>query len=58
MVKNPPAVQEMQARSLCWEDSPEEEMTTDSSILEWEVPWTEEAGGLRSMGTEKSDMTQ
>ena len=32
-------------------------MTTDSSILEWEVPWTEEAGGLRSMGTEKSDMT-
>ena len=40
-----------------WEDPPEKEMTTDSSILAWEIPWTEEPGGLQSMGSQESDMT-
>ena len=37
-------------RSLGWEDPPEEGMATDSSILAWRIPWTEEPGGLQSMG--------
>ena len=41
-------------RSLGWEDPLEEEMATHSSILAWEVPWTEEPGGLESMGVIKS----
>ena len=41
--------QKMQVRSLGQEDPLEEEMTTHSSILEWEIPWTEESGGLQSM---------
>ena len=51
MVKNPPAQQEMQIGSLRWEDSLEKEMATHSSILAWEFPWTEEPGGLQSMGS-------
>ena len=47
MVKNLPAVQEMQVRSLSWEDPLEEEMTTHSSILAWEIPCTEKPGGLQ-----------
>ena len=47
MVKNPPAKQKMQVRSLDWEDSLE--MATHSSILAWENPWTEESDGLQSM---------
>ena len=47
-VKNLPAMQEMQVRSLSWEDLLEEEMETHSSILAWEIPWTEEPGGLMS----------
>ena len=43
-------VQETQIPSLGWEDPLEKEMATHSSILAWEVPWTEEPGGLRSMG--------
>ena len=43
--------QETQVRSLGWEDSLEEEMATHSSILAWEIPWTEEPGGLQSMGS-------
>ena len=39
-----------QVCSLCWEDPLEKEMTNDSSILAWRIPWTEEPGGLRSMG--------
>ena len=39
----------MQVRSLGQEDPLEEEMTTHSSILDWEIPWTEESGGLQSM---------
>ena len=50
MVKNPPAVQEMWVRSLGQKDPLEKEMATHSSILAWEVPWTEEPGRLRSMG--------
>ena len=41
MVKNLPAVQETQLRSLGWEDSLEKEMTTHSGILAWRIPWTE-----------------
>ena len=50
MVKNPPAKQEMQIRSLDLEDPLKEEMTTHSSIPAWEIPWTEEPGGLQSTG--------
>ena len=45
-VRNLPAMQEMWVLSLGWEDSLEEEMVTHSSILAWEIPWTEEPGGL------------
>ena len=47
--KNPPAKQEMWVQSLGWEDPLEEEMATHSRILAWEIPWTEEPGGLQSM---------
>ena len=46
MVKNPPAVQEALVRSLGWEDPLEKGMATHSSILAWEIPWTEETGRL------------
>ena len=49
MVKNPPAMQETRVWSLGGEDPLEEEMATHSSILAWEIPWTEEPGGLQSM---------
>ena len=52
-VKNPPAMQEVCVRSLGQEDLLEKEMATHSSILAWEIPWTEEAGGLQSMGSPK-----
>ena len=42
-------MQEMQVRSLGWEDALEKEMGTHSSILAWEIPWTEKPGGLQSM---------
>ena len=42
VVKNPPAMQEMQILSLGQEDPLEKEMATDSNILAWEIPWTEE----------------
>ena len=42
--------QETQVQSLGWEDLLEEEMTTHSSILAWEIPWTEEPSGLQSIG--------
>ena len=48
-VKNPRAMQETWVQSLGWEDSLEKEMATDSSILAWRIPWTEEPGGLQSM---------
>ena len=52
-VKNLPSMQEIQetqVRSLGQEDPLEEEMSTHSRILAWEIPWTEEPGGLQSMG--------
>ena len=41
-------------QSLGWEDPPEKEMATPSSILAWRIPWTEEPGGLQSMRLEKN----
>ena len=49
-VKNPPAMQETQIQFLGWEDPLKKEMAIHSSILAWEIPWTEEPGGLQSMG--------
>ena len=49
---------EMCVQSLGWEDILEKEMATHSSILAWEIPWTEETGGLQSIALQKeSDMT-
>ena len=53
MMKNPPAMQETQVQSLGQEDSLEEGMATHSSILAWRIPWTEEPGGLQSMGSQR-----
>ena len=53
MIKNPPAMQETCARSLGWKDPPEEGMATHSSILAWRIPWTEDPGGLQSMGSKR-----
>ena len=50
-VKNLPAVQETGVRSLGWEDPLEKGMVTHSSVLAWRIPWTEEPGGLYSMGS-------
>ena len=57
MVKDLPAMQEMQVQSLGREDPLEKEMATHSSILAWRVPWIERPGGLHSMGSQESDMT-
>ena len=54
MVKNPPAKQETQIRSLGWEDPLEKEMATHFSILAWKIPWTEETGRLQFMELQKS----
>ena len=56
MVKNLPAVQETwetQVLSLSWEDPLEEGMATHFNILAWRTPWTEEPGGLQSMGSQR-----
>ena len=45
-------------RSLGQEDPLEKEMATHCSILAWRIPWTEELGGLQSMGRKESDMTE
>ena len=50
LVKNLPAVQETQVQFLGGQDPLEKEMATHSSILAWKIPWTEEPGGLQSMG--------
>ena len=52
-VKNPPAMQETQVRSLDREDPQEKGMVTHSSILACRIPWTEEPGGLQSMGSQR-----
>ena len=51
--KNLPAMQETQARSLGQEGPLEKEMATHSSSLAWRIPWTEEPGGLQSMGSKR-----
>ena len=53
MVKNLPTMQETGGRSLGREDALENEMATRSSILAWRIPWTEEPGGLQSMGSQR-----
>ena len=52
MVKNLPAVLETQVQSLGWEDPLEKGMATHSRVLVWRIPWTEEPGGLQSMGSQ------
>ena len=52
-VKNPSAMQEPRVGSLSQEDSLEQGMATHSSILAWRIPWTEEPGGLQSMGSQR-----
>ena len=56
MVKSLPAVQEVQVQSLVGEDPLEKEMETHSSILAWRIPWSEEPGGLQSMGLQELDI--
>ena len=58
VVKNPHAMLETWVPSLGQEDSLEEEMATHSSILTWRISWTEEPGGLHSMGRKELDMTE
>ena len=50
MVKTSPAMLKTLVQSLGWEDPLEKETATHSSILAWRIPWTEEPGGLQSMG--------
>ena len=52
-VKNLPAMQETWVPSLGQEDTLEEGMATHFSILAWRIPWTEEAGGLQSVGSQR-----
>ena len=56
-IKNLPAMQEIWVQFLGQEDPLEKEMVTLSSILAWRIPWTEEPGGLQSMGSQESDTT-
>ena len=51
-------MQETQVQSLGLKDTLEKEMTTHSSILAWEIPWTQEPGGLQPVGLQESDMTE
>ena len=51
-------MQETQVRFLSWEDPLEKEIATHSSILAWRIPWTEEPGGLQTMGSKELDMTE
>ena len=53
MVKNLPTMPEIWARSLGWEDPLEKKMATHSNILAWGIAWTEEPGGLQSMGSQR-----
>ena len=54
VVKNPPAKQETRVRFLGQEDPLEKRIATHSSILAWEIPWTEEPGRLQSMGLQRA----
>ena len=53
MVKSLPTMQETRVQSLGQEDPLEKEMATHPSILAWRIPWTEEPGGLQSMGSQR-----
>ena len=53
-VKNLPAIQERRVLSLGWKDPLKLEMATHCNILAWEIPWTEEPGGLQSMGSQRA----
>ena len=55
LVKNLPAMQETWVRFLGQDDPLEKEMATHSSILAWRIPWTEEPGGLQSVGSQELD---
>ena len=57
-VKNLPAIQEAQVRSLGQEDPLEKEMAVHSSMPAWEIPWTEEPGRLQLTGHKESDTTE
>ena len=57
-LKRLPARRETWVRSLGWEDPLEKEMTTHSRILAWRISWTEEPGGLQSMGSQELDTTE
>ena len=52
-VNHLPAKQETQVRFLGWEDPLDKEMATHSSIRAWRIPWTDEPGGLQSMGSQR-----
>ena len=52
LIKNLPTMQETRVRSLGQENALEKEMAAHSSILPWRIPWTEEPGGLQSMGSQ------
>ena len=52
-VNNPPAVLETRVLSLGQEDPLKKEVATHSSILAWRIPWTQEPGGLQSMGSHR-----
>ena len=56
LVKSLPTMQETQVQFLGQEDPREKEMATHSSILAWEIPWTEEHGRLQTMGFAKSQI--
>ena len=58
LVKNLSAIQETWVRSLGQERPLEKGMATHSSILDWRIPWTEEPGGLQSMGSQRVDTTE
>ena len=58
IVKNPPAMQETQVRSLGQEDPLEKGMANHSSILAWRILWTEEPGRLQSMGLKELVTTE
>ena len=52
-VKHLSTMRETRVQSLGWEDSLEKEMEIHSSIIAWKIPWTEEPGGLQSMGSQR-----
>ena len=53
MVKNLPAVRETQVQFVGWEDPLEKGTATHCSILAWRIPWTEEPGGVQSVGSQR-----